>query len=121
MGLCIGLFACLRIYESTPHPSGEKTMLSLIHEVYELLAHFCEMGLSGKLLGVMNTPIYHTLNQVKFDFFHSGGDSHGVTKPVSLMAQEDKRFLQCPAQYGVREISEMGPFVRGCVRIASAR
>lgn len=104
-------------FESTPHSSGEKTLLSLIHEVYELLVHFCEMGLSGKLLGMMNTPIYSVLNQARFDFFHSGSDAHSITKPVSLMAQEDKRFLQCPPQYGTRGISEMGPFVRGCVRI----
>ncbi len=108
-------------FQSTPQPKAEKTTLTLMHEAIEVLEHFIEMGLQGDILGVAGTPVYDMLKHVKFDFFHSEADSYGAVRPVRDMAGEDKRLLFCPPQYGVREFSEMGPFVRGCVRIGGGK
>jgi len=108
-------------FESTSRSKSEKTTLSLMYEVHEMLEHFCEMGLQGKLLGVVNTPIYDILEKVRFDFFHSEEDPYKVVKLGRLMAEDDPDLLQCPEIYGKRELSEMGPFVRGCVRISAIK
>ncbi len=100
-------------YFESISPKGEKTTLSLIHEVHELLVHFREMGLAGKLSGICNTPIETVLKQLQFNFYHSDQDARKITRPVHMLAQEDPSFLQCPQQYGIREISEMGPFRAG--------
>ncbi|HAU3965748.1 TPA: chromate resistance protein ChrB domain-containing protein [Legionella pneumophila] len=93
---------------------------STIHDLSEL-KHILDIFLDEVKRGNLNiedTIIGKLANYANFDFFHNKPDRHNEIKLTYDMTVGDPALTYNLTQYGKRELSESGTFVRGCIRIS---
>lgn len=103
--------------ESTPKLPTSHSIVFELHEIMNLLQRFRLAVLEEKIEGVKGTSLFELIKKARFDFFHSDIGPDDMIRPISEMVEEDKSLINCHSKYGLREFSEISPFVRGCIRI----
>lgn len=103
--------------ESLPKARKLTNTLRDLSELNHILMIFKD-EIHNERLWLDGTIIEKIVKEINFDFFHCKPDQHGEIKLTSKMIQEDQRFLNYRSELDVREVSETGAFIRGCVRIS---
>lgn len=103
--------------ESLPKARKLQNTLRDLSELKHLLMTFID-EIKNNRLWLDGTIIEKIARDISFDFFHCKLDRHGEIALTSEMIKEDRRFFDCPDEFGKREVSETGAFLRGCVRIS---
>lgn len=95
--------------------SRDGNTLSDMRELENIIRIYCEE------LSSLNAPCSDTImgdiaKIIKFDYFHSKSDSHGIVKMTEEITKVDKRFL---ASNSSAVFSCDAPFLRGCISISN--
>jgi hypothetical protein len=106
------------LLESTPRRRKFDVVVQVMREVNELIGLFRAAVFEKDFLMLENTPLYESVEQVKYKFFH-GSDPHKEFESTHRMPLTDPRLKAMPKGYEKKSFCEAGPFIRGCIQLTS--